>query len=115
MPSIDFAAARARLRLADVLTLADWSPSSRRGQQLRGPCPVHRSSRPTSRAFAADLSKNRWHCFACGAGGNALDLWVTLTGQPLYAAVVDLCARLGHDVPLLPRHPSREQPYPRRA
>jgi len=106
MPPIDFAAARAQLRLAAVLALAGFTPSSRRGLQLRGPCPVHRSTRPTSRSFAAHLGKNVWHCFACGAGGNVLDLWVALTGQPVYAAVLDLCARLGQNVPLLrPRRP----------
>ena len=117
MPSIDFAAARAQLRLADVLALCAFTPSSRRGPQLRGACPVHRSTRPTSRSFAAHLGKNVWHCFACGAGGNALDLWVAWTGQPVYAAVVDLCARLGQEVPLLPRRrPARQQRAgPRRA
>ncbi len=117
MPRIDFRAARAQLRLADVLTLAGFTPSSRHGLQLRGPCPVHRSQRPASRSFAAHVGKNVWHCFVCGAGGNALDLWSALTGQPVYAAVVDLCARLGQEVPLLePRRvPSRaERPYPRR-
>ena len=111
MPRIDFAAARAQLRLADVLALCDFTPTSRHGLQLRGPCPVHRSRRPASRSFAAHLGKHVWHCFACGAGGNVLDLWVALTGQPLYAAVVDLCARLGQQVPLLltRRVPSREE------
>jgi DNA primase len=111
MPWIDFRAARTQLRLADVLALAGFTPSSRHGLQLRGPCPVHRSRRPASRSFAAHLGKGVWHCFACGAGGNALDLWVALTGQPLYAAVVELCARLGQEVPLLPRRASsREGP-----
>ena len=103
MPSIDFATARAQLRLADVLALCGFTPTSRHGLQLRGPCPVHRARRSASRSFAAHLGKNVWHCFACGTGGNALDLWVALTGQPVYTAVVDLCARLGQEVPLLPR------------
>ena len=45
---------------------------------------------PTSRSFAADHGKQLWHCFRCGAGGNALDLWVAVTRQPLHAAVLDL-------------------------
>lgn len=116
MPPIDFRAARAQLRLADVLALCGFTPSSRHGLQWRGPCPVHRSGRPASRSFAVHLGKSSWHCFACGAGGNALDLWVALTGQPLYAAVVDLCARLGQEVPLLaPRRvPAREERLCRR-
>jgi DNA primase len=104
MPGIDFREARARLPLAEVLHLVGFQPRSRGGQPLRGPCPVHRSRRPTSRSFAAHLGKGVWHCFVCGAGGNALDLWVALTKQGLHAAVLDLCSRLGRDVPwLLPR------------
>ena len=41
------------------------------------------------------------YCFKCGAGGNALDLWVAVTRQPLHAAVLDLYSRLGRDVPWL--------------
>jgi DNA primase len=102
MPGIDFREARARLRLAAVLELLDFAPCSRCGDQVRGPCPVHGSHAPTSRSFAAHLGKNVWHCFRCGAGGNALDLWATLTRQDLHAAVLDLCGRLGRDVPWLP-------------
>jgi DNA primase len=51
--------------------------------------------------FAAHLGKNLFHCFRCGAGGNALDLWMALTGLPLHAAVLDLCQRLHQEVPWL--------------
>jgi DNA primase len=101
MPGIDFREARARLPLAEVLQLVGFEPQSRRGPQLRGPCPVHRSRRPTSRSFAAHLGKGAWHCFVCGGGGNALDLWVAVTQRDLHAAVLDLCSRLGRDVPWL--------------
>jgi DNA primase len=99
MPGIDFREARSRLRLAAVLDLLDFEPTVRHGDQLRGPCPVHRSRRPGSRSFAAHLGKDVWHCFSCGAGGNALDLWAIVSDQPLHAAVIDLCRRLGRDVP----------------
>jgi DNA primase len=103
MPAIDYRAARARLPLAGVLELLGFEPQRRRGEQLRGPCPVHRWRRPMRRSFGAHLGKGVWHCFACGAGGNALDLWVAVTKQDLHTAVLDLCARLGCDVPWLPR------------
>jgi DNA primase len=101
MPGIDFRAARARLRLAEVLALLDFVPHTRHGDQVRGACPVHGSRSPASRAFAAHLGKQVWHCFRCGAGGNALDLWAAVTRQPLHAAVLDLYHRLGRDVPWL--------------
>jgi DNA primase len=99
MPALDYRAARAQLRLADVLALIDYQPHHRRGPQWRGPCPLHGSQSPTSRVFAAHLGKNLFHCFGCGAGGNALDLWAAVTRQPLHAAVCDLYRRLGRDVP----------------
>ncbi len=101
MPGIDYRQARSRLRLAEVLELLGFEPRSRWGEQVRGPCPVHRSPRPRSRSFAAHLGRGVWHCFACGAGGNVLDLWVAVSGQELYAAVIDLCGRLGREVPWL--------------
>jgi DNA primase len=101
MPPIDYREARSRVRLAEVLDLIGFAASWRRGEQVRGPCPVHRSGTPTSRSFAADLGKQLWHCFRCSAGGNALDLWAAVTQQRLHAAVIDLYARLGRDVPWL--------------
>jgi DNA primase len=109
MPAIDYHRARAALRLADVLGLLGYQPHRRQGQQWRGPCPLHGSRSAASRVFAAHLGKGLYHCFACGAGGNALDLWVALTRLPLHAAVLDLCRRLGRPVPWLEgRKPSRQ-------
>jgi DNA primase len=107
MPGIDFREARARVRLLEVLDLPGFAPRSRWGSQLRGPCPVHRSRTRTSRAFAAHLDRDVWHCFACRASGNALDLWVAVTHQDIHAAVVDLVLRLGRDVPWLPMRAGR--------
>jgi DNA primase len=104
MPALDYCRARAELRLANVLELIGYEPCSRHGQQWRGPCPLHGSRSATSRSFAAHLGKNLFHCFRCGAGGNALDLWSALSRGPLHAAVLDLCQRLHQEVPWL-NHP----------
>jgi DNA primase len=80
MPGIDFHEARARVHLAEVLELLGFVPRARAGDQVRGPCPVHRSRSSASRSFAAHLGRDLWHCFGCGAGGNALDLWAA--GDP---------------------------------
>ena len=101
MPALDYRRARAELRLADVLELIGYEPRCRHGQQWRGPCPVHGSRSATSRSFAVHLGKNLFHCFRCGAGGNALDLWAALRQLPLHAAVLDLCQRLQRPVPWL--------------
>jgi DNA primase len=101
MPAIDYRRARAVLPIAEVLALTGYTPRWRRGPQLRGPCPVHGSRSATSRVFAVHLGKNLYHCFRCGSGGNALDLWAALRRLPLHAAVIDLCQRLDQPVPLL--------------
>jgi DNA primase len=108
MAGIDFAALRRRLRLGQVLELLGFVPGTHLGAQVRGPCPVHGSRSPNSRAFAAHLERQCWHCFGCGAHGNALDLWTAATKLPLYEAALDLCQRLHLDIPwLTARSPPR--------
>ena len=102
MPGIDFREARAQVRLAEVLTLMGYVPRQLRGGQGRGPCPLHGGRAAGSRVFAVNLDRDVYHCFRCGAEGNALDLWAAWTRQSWYAAVVDLYQRLGRDIPWLP-------------
>ena len=101
MPGIDFREAKARLRIAEVLELMGYTPARVQGGQARGPCPLHGSRSPRSRVFAVHFDKQVYHCFRCGASGNALDLWAAWTRQPVYAAVIDLYQRLGREIPWL--------------
>jgi DNA primase len=101
MAGIDFSQVRQQVSLGLVLELLGFVPVARVGEQVRGPCPLHRSRSPRSRSFAAHLGRGVWHCFVCGAGGNTLDLWAQVTGQGVYAAALDLCQRLGLAVPRL--------------
>jgi DNA primase len=126
MPGIDVREARARVRIGEVLELMGYPLRRVVGEQARGPCPLHRSRSATSRAFAVHLGKNVYHCFACGVGGNALDLWAAWTRQSWYVAVVDLYRRLSRDIPWLsvarrrssadvavcPRRPTRSRTMP---
>ena len=107
MPGIDFALLRPQLSLTQVLDLVGFTATTRCGPQVRGPCPVHGSSSPRSRSFAAHLEKNCWHCFRCGAGGNALDLYLAVTKRPVYEGALELCMRLGVTPP---RRGTRRQP-----
>jgi DNA primase len=101
MPLVDLRQARGEIRLSRVLELLGWRPRERRGEQVRGACVLHGSTSPRSRSFSAHLGRGVWHCFRCGASGNALELWAGATGQSLYQAVLDLYDRLGQDVPWL--------------
>jgi DNA primase len=98
MPGIDFTLLRRQVSLLRVLDLIGFTATTRRGPQLRGPCPVHGSA-SGSRSFAAHVEKNCWHCFRCGAGGNALDLYLAVTKLPAYEGALELCARLGMSAP----------------
>ena len=110
MPGIDFTLLRRQVSLLQVLDLMGFTATTRCGPQLRGPCPVHRSKTPRSRSFAAHVGKNCRHCFGCGAGGNALDLYVAVTKLPIYAGVLELCARLRVPVPRCTPRTSRSPP-----
>jgi DNA primase len=103
MPGIDFAELRSRIQILRVLDLAEFVVVTRLGDQVRGPRPIHGSSSTHSRSFSANLRKNTFRCFRCGATGNQLDLWVAITKLPLHEAAIDLCARLGLETPYI-RH-----------
>jgi DNA primase len=99
MAGIDFTVLRQQVKLAQVLELVGFDATTRHGAQWRGPCPVHGSTSAKSRSFAAHVDKGCWHCFRCGAHGNALDLYVAVTKLPVYEAALELCARLHLPVP----------------
>jgi DNA primase len=110
MPGIDFTLLRQQVSLTQVLDLVGFTPTTRRGAQWRGPCPVHKSASPRSRSFAAQVAKNCWHCFGCGASGNALDLYLAVTKLPVYEGALELCIRLRVPVPRRPTPASRSPP-----
>ena len=92
-----------------VLELLGCCPASRtRGQQYRGPCPLHGSTSGTSRCFSANLQQQVFHCFKCGRSGNALELWAEANRLSIYDAAIDLCQRLHLALPTLPE-PARNR------
>ena len=113
MASIDFGTVRRQIGMEAVLGLLGFAPSQRRGDQVRGPCPIHKPRSARSRSFSAHLERNVYHCFRCGSGGNQLDLWAAATRQPLYQAAMDLCEKLHRPVPWLSRRsPARQKSMP---
>jgi len=91
---IDYRALREAVSITQVLDLCDWRPVSRSGPQLRGPCPIHKSSSEHSRSLSVNTERNLFQCFGCGKKGNQLDLWVAISRQPLFTAALDLARRL---------------------
>ncbi len=103
MPGVDFDLVRERASLGDVLRLLQFRAVSVRGDCLRGPCPVHRSTNPRSRSFSADLRLGRYKCFGCGSGGNALELWAAVHRTGVYEAAIALCEAMQIEVPWIKR------------
>ena len=68
MPGIDFQLLRERITMRDVLQLLQFEPIVRRGEQWRGPCPVHGSQNPRSRSFSVNVRLGRYHCLGTVVG-----------------------------------------------
>ena len=103
MPGIDFQRLRREITIEQVLRQLGFQPCSRSRNQLRGPCPVHRSTYPRSRTFSVNVVGGCYYCHKCHSKGNALELWAAVHRLPIYEAAIDLCQALGHDIPWLHR------------
>lgn len=90
-PWVDFGAVKAAVSLEAVLEHYGVEKLRRRRRgQLEGCCPLHRGQRED--AFHASLSKNVFHCFACGAKGNVLDLVAAMEQCSIREAALKLQA-----------------------
>jgi DNA primase len=120
MPSLDFQAIREAVSISQVLEIVGFVAAEQSGDQVRGPCPVHGSTSPASRSLSANLRRNTFQCFKCGAKGNQLDLYAAITGLPIHEAALQLCEKAGVDLqqvllsptkrPLRPRGIREEEP-----
>ena len=100
---IDFATLREQVSIKQVLDLIGWQAATQSAEQLRGPCPIHKSRSDRSRSFSVHLGKNAYQCFGCGAKGNQLDLACEIFGLPLYGTAKVLCEKLGLELPMVDR------------
>jgi DNA primase len=100
---VDFNRLRSQITMEQVLTQINFEPASRSGNQWHGPCPVHRSTSSNSRTFSVNLNTRRYYCHKCQSKGNQIELWAAVNQLPIYAAAIDLCHALGHDVPWIRR------------
>ncbi len=66
------------------------------GRNYSGLCPFHQEKTPS---FTVSADKQFYHCFGCGAHGNALRFLMEYDKLPFPDAVEQLASRLGLDVP----------------
>lgn len=84
---------RDRVDIADVV--GQHISLTRTGQNLKGLCPFHADKNPS---FTVSPSKQIFHCFACGAGGNVFTFLTRLTGESFPDVVRDLGRKVGIEV-----------------
>ena len=101
MPSIDFAAIKREVTMPDVLRLIGWLPTWTRGDQQRGPCPIHGSTRIRSRSFC--VNADGWYCHKCRNCGDQITLFAEVKRLSVYDAAREVCRLLGRPVYYLPR------------
>ncbi len=66
------------------------------GANLMGLCPFHGEKSPS---FSVSPSKQFYHCFGCGANGNAIGFLMEHAGMSFIEAVKDLAQQAGMQVP----------------
>jgi len=103
VPGVDFDRVRTEITMEQVLDLLRFEPAHRSGEQWYGRCPLHASTSARGRSFSVNLAVGRYFCHRCRSHGNPLELWAAATKLPLHQAAIDLCHRLGRDVPWIRR------------
>jgi DNA primase len=94
---------RARTLLSGVI--APSVKLIRAGREWKACCPFHNENTPS---FTVNDDKGFYHCFGCGAHGDAIRFLTDQRGLPFMDAVKELAAKAGMEVPA-PDPKSRER------
>ncbi|MFL0579465.1 DNA primase [Dietzia sp. 179-F 9C3 NHS] len=95
LPEAFLAALRDRVDLVDVASdYTDLKPAG--AGRLKGLCPVHAEKTPS---FVVSTDSQRYHCFGCGADGDAISLLTDVGGLTFREAVESLAGRVGLAMP----------------
>ncbi|MBA3537875.1 MAG: DNA primase [Tatlockia sp.] len=85
------------LSRTDLVELIDsYVPLKKRGTSFIACCPFHSEKTPS---FNVVAKKQFYHCFGCGASGNAISFIISYLNQGFTDAVETLASRLGMQVP----------------
>ena len=72
---VDFKQVKQAVTMQMVLAHYQITGLQKKGDELRGACPIHKGASSSSKHFSVNLTKNAFKCFAseCNARGNVLD------------------------------------------
>jgi DNA primase len=83
-----------RVDVVDVV--GRYVPLKKGGANLMGLCPFHGEKSPS---FSVSPTKQFYHCFGCGANGNAIGFLMEHAGMSFVEAVKDLAQQTGLQIP----------------
>lgn len=91
----------------DIVELVDGRVKLKKtGKNYSACCPFHDEKTPS---FTVSPEKQFYHCFGCGASGNAIGFVMEYDRTGFIEAVEHLAHRAGLQVPKLERNPAQEQ------
>ncbi|MGH7232851.1 MAG: DNA primase [Nitrospiraceae bacterium] len=93
---------RERVDITDVVS--GYVTLSRTGQNLKGMCPFHAEKTPS---FTVSPSRQIFHCFGCGAGGNVFMFVMKMEGIGFPETVRELGRRAGIEIPAIMAEPQK--------
>lgn len=79
-----------------VSVVNEYVPLKRRGSNYQGLCPFHNEKTPS---FSVSPSKQIFHCFGCGKGGNVFKFVMEIEGISFVEAAEKLAKRAGIKLP----------------
>ena len=82
-------------RLSIVEVVSDYVPLRRAGGNFLGLCPFHAEKTPS---FNVNPAREIFHCFGCGAGGNAFSFVMKIEGLSFPEAVKLLAKKAGVEI-----------------
>ena len=85
---------RARTTLSTLV--AQTVPLKRAGSEYKGRCPFHEEKTPS---FHVNDAKAFYHCFGCGAHGDAIGWMIDQRGLSFIDAVKELAGAAGMEMP----------------
>jgi len=93
IPEETIEAVRSKTDIVDLI--GEYVQLTKRGKNWFGLCPFHDESSPS---FSVTEDKQLFHCFGCGASGNAITFIMDIENSPFAEAVVKLAQRSGIEI-----------------